>query len=96
MIDSVYGVLFQGISVPWGDSILSREFLSLQWQYERRLVFVAAPTWMGWYCERCCWHLKLGDAPTSGGLTVNAHEKFEAHDCEQFARENWNVSSDHG
>jgi len=59
----------------------------LQWQHERRLVFVASPTWLGWFCERCCWNIKLGTAPSDH--SIDAQQRFDAHDCEQFASENW-------
>ena len=65
------------------------EILALQWQHERRLVFVVTPTWLGWFCERCCWHVKLGTVPTQGEQTVHAQEQFEAHDCEKYAQLNW-------
>lgn len=61
----------------------------MQWQYERRLVFVATPTWLGWFCERCCWHVKLGTVPTDREHTVKAQVEFDAHDCETYAQENW-------
>jgi hypothetical protein len=61
----------------------------LQWQFERRLVFIASPTWLGWYCERCCWHIKLGTVPTATDHSIKAQEEFDAHDCATYARENW-------
>ena len=63
--------------------------MAVQWQYERRLVFVASSKWLGWFCERCCWHIKLGSVPTELDDSVKAQEEFDAHDCETYAREHW-------
>ena len=66
----------------------------MHWQYERRLVFVATPTWLGWFCERCCWHIKLGSLPTQREQTGEAQQQFEAHDCEKFALEHWKSTAE--
>lgn len=62
----------------------------MQWKYERRLVLAATPEWMGWFCERCCWHITLDAKPTQAQQTVDARAQFDAHDCEEYARQNWN------
>jgi hypothetical protein len=44
---------------------------------------------MGWFCERCCWHIKLGSAPTKADHSIKTQEEFDTHDCEKYAREHW-------
>jgi hypothetical protein len=61
----------------------------MQWKHERRLVLVASSTWLGWFCERCCWHITLDAVPTQGRHTLETQAQFEAHDCEEYARQNW-------
>ena len=61
----------------------------MQWKYERRLVLAASPEWMGWFCERCCWHITLDTKPTLVQQTVDAKAQFDTLDCEEFARQNW-------
>jgi len=68
---------------------LVHRVIALQWTHERRLVLVASPTWLGWFCERCCWHITLDAEPTQGQQTLQAQSQFDAHDCEQYARKNW-------
>lgn len=62
----------------------------MEWQHERRLVFLMSERWSGWFCERCCWNQPL---PMAVGelLSLGAcvGDEFGAHDCEQFALENW-------
>lgn len=62
---------------------------ALQWKHERRLVLVASPTWMGWFCERCYWHITLDTVPAEGQHSLEIQAQFDAHDCEEFARQNW-------
>jgi hypothetical protein len=61
----------------------------MQLNPERRLVFATAPTWVGWFCERCFWHIALGAQPTLGPHTVEVQAQFDAHDCEECARQTW-------
>jgi hypothetical protein len=60
----------------------------MQWKYERRLVFVATPSWLGWFCERCCWHITLDAAPIEG-QHAETQSQFDEHDCEEYAQQNW-------
>jgi hypothetical protein len=64
----------------------------MQWKYERRLVLAATPEWLGWFCERCCWHITLDTEPPVTQHTVDAKAKFDAHDCVAYARQNWKVA----
>jgi hypothetical protein len=74
-----------GSSGPWFTHVTV-----MQWNHERRLVFAATPTWLGWFCERCCWHITVGTEPTP--QPANAQEQFDAHDCEEYALQNWKQS----
>jgi len=58
-------------------------------QHERKLVFVASPTWMGWFCERCCWHISLNKEVTPARPFPEVQSRFAEHDCEEFAKQNW-------
>jgi hypothetical protein len=60
----------------------------MQWKYERRLVLAATPVWLGWFCERCCWHITLDTKPMPVQHTVDAKAQFNAHDCEEYGRQN--------
>jgi len=51
---------------------------------------------MGWYCERCCWHIKLGTVPTESNQAIKVREEFDAHDCAKYAREHWKNHSVNG
>jgi DNA-binding response OmpR family regulator len=57
---------------------------------ERRLIFDNSQKWAGWYCAGCCWNRP---APKSEGeriaLAARIDAEFDAHNCEVFARENW-------
>lgn len=66
----------------------------MQWKHERRLVLAATPEWLGWFCERCCWHIRLDTEPTLVQHSVDAKAKFDAHDCAEFARQNWKGGSE--
>jgi len=63
----------------------------MQWQCERRLVFIAGPNGKGWQCERCCWSRELCGSPEEQeALAREIKALFDAHDCELFAaRQNW-------
>jgi len=62
----------------------------MQWQHERRLVFIAGPAGKGWQCERYGWSRKLSGSPEEQEAPAgNIKALFDAHDCELFARENW-------
>ncbi len=68
--------------------------MPLQFRYPRRLVFqtldASRPdSFNGWYCERCCWSVRLTE--TYRALHVN--ELFAVHDCETFAAANWKVGA---
>jgi len=63
--------------------------MALQWKHERKLVFVATPTWRGWFCERCCWHVTLDEEATPPKPFPDVESQFAAHDCEVFALQNW-------
>jgi hypothetical protein len=52
----------------------------MQWNHQRRLVFAVTATWLGWFCERCCWHVIWGTEPTPQQGTANAQEQFDAHE----------------
>jgi hypothetical protein len=65
----------------------------MQWKNERRLVFGVGVGWHGYFCERCCWNLPRPEDPGKlNAYTKRASEEFAAHDCEQFARENWKAT----
>lgn len=64
-------------------------YMALQWKHEHRLAFVATPTWLGWFCERCCWHITLDTEPTQPKRDLKVESQFEAHDCEEYAQQNW-------
>jgi hypothetical protein len=66
--------------------------IAMRLKYERRLVLAATPEWIGWFCERCCWHITVRTAPTPQQGTANAQEQFDAHDCEEYALQNWKQS----
>lgn len=62
----------------------------MQWQHERRLIFAVGPAWSGYFCERCCWNRPLpADAGERDALARGIGEEFNAHNCKQFAHENW-------
>lgn len=62
----------------------------MQWQHERRLVFIAGPTGKGWQCERCRWSRELSGSPEEQEHSRQIIQAlFDAHDCERFAGENW-------
>jgi hypothetical protein len=62
----------------------------MEWEHERRLVLFIGPEWAGWFCARCCWNRRQPtDLKENETLAKRINRDFEAHDCEQFARENW-------
>ena len=73
-------------------SVLSADLM--EWKHERRLIFLMSPGWAGWFCERCCWSRQLpADARARDAVAKRIEQEFPAHDCEQFAHENWETSA---
>ncbi len=66
----------------------------MEWKHERRLIFLIGPKWAGWFCQRCCWSRELPANLKERGTFANRTEpEFRAHDCEQFAHENWTTAA---
>jgi hypothetical protein len=66
-------------------------------RYPRRLVFqmrdAARPeSFNGWYCERCCWSIRLTDIDRA----PRVNELFHEHDCDTFALAHWTPPPDEG
>ena len=62
----------------------------MEWEHDRRLVLFIGPEWAGWLCARCCWSRRQPtNLKENETLAKTITRDFEAHDCEQFARENW-------
>jgi hypothetical protein len=65
----------------------------MEWKYKRRFIFTTSDKWSGWFCERCCWSRALPALVAERSeMASRVKAEFEAHDCEQFARENWPVA----
>jgi hypothetical protein len=66
----------------------------MEWRHQRKLILTMAGGWQGWFCEKCCWNHALPESAaernTLGQIIL---AEFSAHDCKQFARENWNAAS---
>jgi hypothetical protein len=61
----------------------------MQWQHDRRLIFLAGPEWLGFFCQRCCRSRRLPANPAErDALGKNVQTEFDGHDCKQFALEN--------
>jgi ActR/RegA family two-component response regulator len=59
---------------------------------ERRLVFDSSAQWSGWFCERCCWHRRAPEKDTERiAFAASVDAEFNAHNCEEFARSNWQL-----
>jgi hypothetical protein len=67
----------------------ARESAAGRSRYERHLAFAAGPSWFGWFCERCCWHVESKSLPIQEEPLMEIQQQFERHVCEQYARENW-------
>lgn len=53
-------------------------YMVSQWKHERKLVFVATPTWQGFFCERCCWHITLDEQVTPLKPFPEVESRFSA------------------
>ena len=94
-------LLLLDISVLMGDVRRLHHCLNLQLREsvrafletaERCLQHSHSPRWSGWYCERCCWNLREPNGEVERKqLARCVQAQFEAHDCESFARAEWNV-----
>jgi ActR/RegA family two-component response regulator len=59
---------------------------------KRQLLFDKSEMWAGWYCAGCCWNRPEPKAESDRhALAARIGAEFDAHDCEAFARENWNL-----
>ena len=59
---------------------------------ERRLVFDSSAQWSGWFCERCCWNRRAPERDAERvALAATVDAEFNAHNCEEFARSNWQL-----
>lgn len=62
----------------------------MEFRYGRQLVFKMSEGFKGWFCERCCWSVRLPPlGPERDATATGVQQMFEAHDCEAFAQQNW-------
>jgi hypothetical protein len=56
-------------------------------------VFDKSEKWSGWFCERCCWNRRAPEHENERvALAAAIDAEFDAHDCEAFARQSWNLT----
>ena len=62
----------------------------MQWENERRLVFMASEKWSGWICARCCWNRpKPASEEERRQLAAQIEAEFRQHSCEKYAPDHW-------
>jgi len=62
----------------------------MEWEFQRRLLFMKSKRWTGWFCERCCWNVPTPtDESLAHTVAMTISKDFDAHSCETYAREHW-------
>lgn len=72
------------------EAITSYPELRSKFKHERRLTHSEKGTFVGWYCDRCCWNRpEPGPAEDRAAYARGVQADFETHSCEAYAREEW-------